>query len=117
MGGDLQSVAAPTALTSFSLTPKGVASVTQWALAMWDVQSFAWSDAMRFGDDGLLLKVFAMYACDTMRASDGISGIGITRRFAAGSRSCWARMIWSTMAIGRRDGVCKPHAKSALAKT
>jgi hypothetical protein len=52
-------------------THGGVASATQWALGMWDFQSLAWSDAMRFGDGGVQLKVFAMYACDTMRTSDG----------------------------------------------
>ena len=52
-------------------THGGVASATQWALAMWDAQSFAWSNVMRFGDDNVQLKVFAMYACDTMQTSDG----------------------------------------------
>jgi Family of unknown function (DUF6345) len=52
-------------------THGGIASATQWALAMWDFQSFAWSDVMRLGDNGTQLKVFAMYACDMMRTSDG----------------------------------------------
>ena len=88
----------------------GVASATQWALAMWDFQSLAWSDVMRFGDDNVQLKVFAMYACDTMRTSDGHFWDRNSPAFSGG-----LKIMLGTHDLvydgnrARGDRVCKPH--------
>jgi hypothetical protein len=41
------------------------------AYAMWDKDSFAWTNDMRLGASGQQLKIFATYACDTFKTSDG----------------------------------------------
>jgi hypothetical protein len=49
----------------------GGVDATQSRYAMWDFKTRAFSGAMRFGDDGKQLKVFATFSCDTLQTSDG----------------------------------------------
>jgi hypothetical protein len=55
----------------FLMYTHGGVDPAQSRYAMWDFQTRAWSGAMRLGDDGKQLKVFATYSCDTLQTSDG----------------------------------------------
>jgi hypothetical protein len=55
----------------FMNTHGGINSNTDAGYAMWDYWSEAHSSFMRFGDKAKGLKVFATYACDTFKTSDG----------------------------------------------
>lgn len=65
--GSLEDVDLFFAATHGGITADGNAA----AWGMWNAQSWAWADQMRLGDESVGLGIFATYACETQRISDG----------------------------------------------
>ncbi len=58
----------------FMITHGGIANndATYAGYAMWDNNTLAWTPDMRLGALGKAVKVFATFACDTFKTSDGL---------------------------------------------